>query len=261
MLFNRLVLRRCDRVVSVGNSVRQALVENEGIPSGRIQVIYNGTNLDKFVGNPAAREQARREMGVSNEDVVVIQVARLDPIKDHQTAVRSMERVVRKCPQVRLMVVGEGPQRATIEQEIASRGLQGVVRLMGQRTDIPRLLAGADLFLLTSVSEGIPVTLVEAMGARLPVVSTNVGGVIEVVENGKTGLLAAAGDDAALAQVIERLAEQPDLRAAMGNAGRARAERLFSERQMHAAYAKLYDEMLLKRHSVEAGAAGFGNSN
>jgi polysaccharide biosynthesis protein PslH len=143
-----------------------------------------------------------------------------------------------------LVLVGDGPERPKIEQEIAARRLEGIVRLMGQRRDVPQLLPGADLFLLTSISEGIPVTFIEAMAARLPIVSTDVGGVTEVVEDGQTGLLASAGDDAALAQAMLRLVEDPTLRDRLGATGRVRAERLFSQRQMHASYAKVYDEML-----------------
>jgi L-malate glycosyltransferase len=244
MAFNRLVLRRCDRVVGVGEAVREALIKNEGMPAGRVGVIYNGTELDSFIGDKVPRSQIRREMGVSEEDFVVMQVARLDPIKDHSTALRAIERAARSHPGVRLILVGGGPQREKIETEIEERRLQSVVRLLGQRADVPRLLAGADLVLLTSASEGIPVTLIEAMGARLPIVSTNVGGVAEVVVERETGLLASAGDDAALSNAIVRLAEDPALAARLGEAGRHRAERLFAEEQMHDSYGEIYDEML-----------------
>jgi glycosyltransferase involved in cell wall biosynthesis len=247
MLFNRVFLRRCDRVVGVGNAVREALIRNEGIPARRVEVIYNGAALEKFASDRAGRERARREMGVAESDFVVIQVARLDYLKDHATALRTIERVAKKHPQARLVLVGEGPERPKIEEEIAARRLDGVVRLLGQRRDVPQLLAGADAFLLTSISEGIPVTFIEAMGARLPIVSTNVGGVTEVVEDGETGLLANARDDFALSEALLRLAEDARHRSCLGEAGRRRAERLFSEKQMHAAYAKIYDDMLRGR--------------
>ncbi len=107
-----------------------------------------------------------------------------------------------------------------------------------------RLLAAADVFLLTSISEGIPLTVIEAMSAGLPVVSTAVGGVGEIVVDGESGLLAPAGDDRGLAGHVLRLGDDPELRRRLGEQGRERARARFSEEQMHAGYLRLYREML-----------------
>src|SRR5262249_45552460 len=117
-------------------------------------------------------------------------------------------------------------------------------RLLGQRDDIPRLLGASDIVLLTSISEGIPLTLIEGMAAGRPVVSTRVGGVAEVVVDGQTGLLAPGGEFEELAANVVRLAGHPEQRHQMGRAGRARAESLFTERQMHENYQKFYNEMV-----------------
>jgi glycosyltransferase involved in cell wall biosynthesis len=143
-----------------------------------------------------------------------------------------------------LVLIGEGPEESLIREEVHRRGLDGSVRFLGLRTDVEELLSGSDLFLLTSVSEGIPVTLIEAMGVALPVVATRVGGVGEVVDDGLTGLLTPSGDDARLAEHILTLANNPDVRDRMGRAGRERALSLFSERRMHDGYLRLYEEML-----------------
>jgi glycosyltransferase involved in cell wall biosynthesis len=244
ILANRLLLQRRDRVVGVGEAVRQALIANEGIPAARVGVIYNGVDLSPFAGPPPDREAVRREMGVNADDFVLIQVARLDHLKDHATGVRAFAQVVARRPEARLVLVGEGPELGAIRAVLREQGQEGRVRLLGLRRDVARLLSGADLSLLTSISEGIPLTVIEAMGAGLPVVSTRVGGLPEVVEDGRTGLLAPAGDPGALAQQIVRLAEDPSLRAEMGNLGRERALALFSEPLMHARYEQLYREML-----------------
>jgi glycosyltransferase involved in cell wall biosynthesis len=240
---NRLLLERRDRVVGVGEAVRQALVVNEGIPAGRVQVIYNGVDLSAFRNGYHDYPAIRRELGAGAGDPVLIQVARLDYLKDHATAIRTMERVVRQRPDARLILVGEGPERGKIEDLVRAKGLEANVRLLGLRTDVGRLLSAADLFLLTSVSEGIPVTVLEAMAAGLPVVATRVGGMTEVVEDGQTGLLAPAGDAAALADAILRLANDPALGRRLGMAGRERVQDSFSEGQMHAQYRRLYEEM------------------
>lgn len=248
IVFNRLALRRSDRVVAVAEAVRRALVANEGIAAPRIEVIYNGVDVAAFDGSPDLRDcdriQARAELGIGANELVLVQVARLDMLKDHLTAIRTMQRVTAVRSDVRLLLVGDGPERSRIEAEVVACGLQSQVRLLGTRQDVARWLHAADLYLLTSVSEGIPVTMIEAMAARLPVVATRVGGVSEVVIEGQTGLLAASGDDAAIADAVLRLASDARQRTQMGQAGHDRAEARFSQRDMHEAFARCYEEML-----------------
>jgi glycosyltransferase involved in cell wall biosynthesis len=244
MVANRILLGRRDRVVGVGQAVRQALITNEGIPAQRVGMIYNGINLAPFVQVPSDRNGVRREIGVGAEDLVIFQVARLDYLKDHATAIRTLERVACHHPGVRLVLVGEGPEQHAIQDLVRQRRVEKFVRFLGLRSDVARLLSAGDLFLLTSVSEGIPLTLIEAMAAGLPVVSTRVGGVAEVVEDGRTALLAPSGHDGLLAENILRLANNPSLCRQMGELGRARANTLFSETLMHGHYLRLYQEML-----------------
>lgn len=247
MWFNRMFLRRTDRVVAVGEHVRQALVDNEGIRRDRIQLVYNGVDIERFGGEAAMRAEVRRELGLADDDFAVLQVARLDALKDHVTAIRTIAAARRHSPQDRnivLLVAGEGPEEASIRDEIARLGVGDRVRMLGLRRDVPRLLAAADAFLLTSISEGIPVTLIEAMAARLPIVATRVGGVAEVVVDGETGRLAAAGDAEKLAAALVQLAAAPELCRTMGQAGRHRAEAMFTQSQMTAAYAALYEELV-----------------
>ncbi|WP_315852069.1 glycosyltransferase [Tautonia rosea] len=246
---NRILLERRDRVVGVGEAVRQALIRNEGIPGARVRVIYNGVDLAAFAEADTSREETRRELGLGPDDLAIVQVARLDGLKDHATAVRTMARVVTSQPEARLFLVGDGPEREPIRELIQGKGVESSVSLLGLRTDVPRLLSAADVAFLTSVSEGIPLTLIEAMGAGLPVVSTDVGGVGEVVEHSITGLLAPPGDDEALAGHLIRLAADPKTRHQMGMCGCNRACELFSERLMHDYYRQLYCEMLLGRRA------------
>jgi glycosyltransferase involved in cell wall biosynthesis len=243
MLANRLLLGKRDRVVAVGEAVRHALIHNEGIPPNRVGVIYNGIDPSPYGDAAVDRAQVRREMGLRPEDFVILKVARLDPVKDHLTAVRTLELVAASLPNARLVIVGEGPERPAIEELVRRRSLTGCVRLLGLRRDIPRVLAAADVFLLTSVSEGVPLTLIEAMAAGVPVVATRVGGVGEVVQDGVTGLLAPAGSHGELCAALLRLAGDSDLRRRMAHHGRERAT-LFSEDRMLAGYAQLYRDML-----------------
>lgn len=242
MLFNRLMIGRADRLVAVGEAVRQALVVNEGLPEKRIQVIYNGIDASRFADHHD-RAAVRAELGLAENDFAIIQVARLDYLKDHATAIRSLARVVRAAPSARLLLVGEGPEEPGIRALVEQLGLQTAVRFLGLRKDVARLLQSADVFLLTSTSEGIPLTVIEAMCSRLPVVCTRVGGTAEVILEGQTGFLPAARDDAGIADALVRLHADSTMRQRFGEAGRERAVTHFSEAGMAERYLALYTEM------------------
>ena len=240
---NRVLLGRRDRIVAVGQAVRQALIVNEGIPDRRVEVIYNGIDMTAFSAG-GDRSALRHELDLGPDDLVLLQVARLDPYKDHATALRTIEIVARSRPEARLVLVGEGSEEAKIREMIRERGLAPYVRLLGLRTDVARILPVADLFLLTSITEGIPVTLIEAMASSLPVVGTRVGGMGEVVEEGQTGFLAPSEDESSLADAILRLSVDPDLRFRMGQLGAERVHAIFSEQDMHQSYRRCYEIML-----------------
>ena len=242
---NRLLLRKHDRIFGVGKATQQALIANEGLPASRVEMIYNGVDL-KALGkaDPGARASVRQEFGFAADDFVVLLIARLHELKDHQTALRTIDRVRQAVPNVRLLLVGEGDQRPAIEQTIVERSLQDHVKLAGTRSDIANLLAASDSFLLTSISEGIPLTVIEAMAARRPVVATAVGGLSEMIQHGRNGLLAAAGDDAGLAQSLVQLYRQPELRTAMGGTGEAIARDMFSLDSMLKAYREVYRDVM-----------------
>lgn len=239
---NRLLLSKADRVVGVGRAVREALVANEGLPAERVEVLYNGIDTDEF-GRPGGRSEARASLGVGTDDFVIVQVARLDYLKDHATAVRTLAKAAGEIPQARLVLIGDGPERGAIAAAAGELGVADRVTWLGTRHDVAALLPGADLFLLTSVSEGIPLTVLEAMAAGLAVVATDVGGLGEIVVHGETGFLAPAQDSDGLAARVIRLARDPALRRAMGTAGRARACRQFDETRMCDEYSRLYEEM------------------
>jgi glycosyltransferase involved in cell wall biosynthesis len=241
---NRLLLEKRDRVVAVGEAVRHALIANEGISAARIALIYNGVDLSPYRKSGTDRDAVRKELGLQPVDFALIQVARLDYLKDHVTAVKTLERVTRRQPNTHLILIGTGEEESKIRQAIADRRLESSVKLLGLRTDVPRLLTAADCFLLTSISEGIPLTIIEAMAAGLPVVATRVGGMSEVVVDGTTGLLSPAGADESLAEHILSLASDPELRRRLAQAGKERAFKFFSEDRMNAAYQRLYQELV-----------------
>jgi L-malate glycosyltransferase len=240
---NRSLLTARDRFVAVGQYVRKALVDFEGLPEGRVDVIYNGRDLRMFIPDQSRRSEVRDQLGLSHDGFVIVQVARLDRLKDHPTALRVMARLKSALPSSTLLIVGDGEERERVQGLVEELGLASSVRLLGERNDVARLLQAADLFLLTSVSEGIPLTLIEAMATALPCVATRVGGIPEIVKDGETGFLADSGNDLELARYIVRLAEDPVLRERFGQAGHARVHTRFDEPAMLESYKRMYHEM------------------
>ncbi len=245
VLANRWLLKPGDRVSAVGRFVAAALTENEGIATGRIRVIHNGIDPDDFpTADPGSRAGARGLMGVEEGVPLVLQVARFHTVKDHHTAVLAFAEVVERMPDAQLCLIGDGPERQAIEAHAAELGIYEHVKFLGVRDDVDKLLAGADVFMLSSVSEGISVTLLEAMATGLPIVATDVGGNGEVVDHDETGLLSARGDGRVLGENLISLLMDADKRRAMGVAGRARLLEVFTQERMHRGYAELYGQML-----------------
>jgi glycosyltransferase involved in cell wall biosynthesis len=244
-IVNRMLLKRCDRLFGCGAAVRQALINNEGLPESRVEVIYNGVDL-KALSKPTAgaRERIRAEFGYSANDFVVVQVARLHELKDHQTALKAVDEARHKIPGLRLLLAGDGDQRSAIKQTIRERGLDQTVTLAGTRKDIADLLSASDVFLLSSISEGIPLTVIEAMAARRPVVSTAVGGLPEIIEHGVSGMLAPSGDASSLAASLVQLYQNADLRNQMAEVAAGRAQEKFSLQGMLNSYRDVYYDVL-----------------
>jgi glycosyltransferase involved in cell wall biosynthesis len=176
---------------------------------------------------------------------VLVAVGRLKAPKDFLTLVRAL--ALLRPGSVDAVIVGDGPDRAGLEAEIRRLGIGDRVRLLGERHDVPELLARADLFVLSSASEGMPVSVLEAMATGLPVVGSRVGGVPELVLEGETGLLVEPGDPNELAAAIDLLAADPGLRRRLGEAGRERNQGRFALETFRRAHVELYSRELARR--------------
>jgi len=172
----------------------------------------------------------------------LVAVGRLKAPKDFLTLVRSLAALTDRAFEA--LIVGDGPDRDEEAAEIQRFGLEGRVLLAGERSDVPALLADSDVFVLSSRSEGLPVSVLEAMAAELPVVASDVGGLAELVIDGETGMLVPSGDPAALAEALGRLLDDRQLRQKLGAAGRARAEASFDLAEFRRAHVELYHRQL-----------------
>jgi glycosyltransferase involved in cell wall biosynthesis len=210
-----------------------------GLSPGAIEVVHNGIRLppmipaEKLAGRRAA---ARRELAIPPDGPLLVAVGNLYPVKDHATLLRAAA----SPPLARVAIAGRGSEEASLKRLAGELGIADRVHLLGLRDDIDRVLLAADVFVQPSRSEGLPLSILEAMGAGLPVVATAVGGIPEAVVAGKTGALVPAGDPAALAEALRCLLERPDRGHALGCAGRTRAAEEFSIAAMVDRYQVLY---------------------
>jgi glycosyltransferase involved in cell wall biosynthesis len=231
--------RVADRLMEPLTTVTICVSENElaaGLEAGtcraeRTVVIRNAVDV-----SGAAR--SRHDRAVPR----MIAVGRLKAPKDFLTLIRAFAAILQG--RFEALIVGDGPDRPEVEAEIRRLGLEEHVQLAGERDDVPALLADSDLFVLSSRSEGLPVSVLEAMAAELPVVASDVGGLRELVADGETGILVPPDDIPALGAALGRLVEDRELRRTLGAAGRARAEALFDLAEFRQAHVELYEREL-----------------
>jgi len=241
-LFNRFLMRKAARVTAVCEFTRNCLVRNEGVPAQRIEIIYNGVDVSRFE-NISDKYQARRRLGLPNDPALIVQVGSFRAVKDQPTAIRAFATAQNANGPAMLAFVGNGSELPRCRLLANSLGLDGSIRFLGLRSDVPEILAAADIMLMTSLSEAHSLSLLEAMASRLPVVATAVGGIPETVVHNQTGLLAPPQDPPALAQCLGTLLRRPQLRAQMGQAGYERVRKRFQRSEMHGRYLEIYRDL------------------
>ena len=194
-------------------------------------------------GRPVDRRNARHLLQAPDDAFVVGTVARLDPVKDLDALIKAFVHVRSHDPRSVLVIVGDGPQRRRLERAADDFGVASAVHFLGDRRDVRRLLPGFDLFVNSSISEGVSLTILEAMAAELPLVATAVGGTPEVVRDGMTGVLVPARQPAALADAMIALSASPERRHALGVVARLSVEERFAIDGMVERYASVYERL------------------
>lgn len=241
LAIDRWLSRWTDRVV--GNS--QAVVDfyrRAGVPAERLVLIYSGIEeAEPPTVNPA---EVRASLGFPIECPLVLFAGRLAAQKGVVDLIDALDLLQHVRPDVRGLIVGEGPLRTRLEERAHAYRMDEKVRFLGHRDDVPRLLAAADLLVLPSLYEGLPNVVLEAMQARKPVVATAAPGTTEAVVDRETGLLVPLHSPPALAEAIRTVIQDPDLAHRLGEAGRARVENAFRVENMVAQFAALYESLV-----------------
>jgi glycosyltransferase involved in cell wall biosynthesis len=233
------ILRRLGiPIVAVSDDLAGFLAQRFGISRASLGMVHNGIPMPPLPEGERAglRAAARRALGVPDTLSLVVAVGNLYPVKDHATLVRALARL----PDARVAIAGRGDEETRLRELAAELGVADRLHLLGLRDDVDRVLAAGDVFVQPSLSEGLPLAVLEAMAAGLPVVATRVGGVSEAVRDGETGYLVPPADPPSLADALAKVLAADDRGAALGARGRARAEKEFSVDVMAERYRALY---------------------
>jgi glycosyltransferase involved in cell wall biosynthesis len=214
-----MIYRWPDGYITTGEMIREHLI-GKGIPTDRVVSIPTGVDLGRFSAGVDGK-RIREEFGIAPETFLVSMIGVLRSWKRHDLLLEALRLLKGRSVPVRALVVGEGPRREVIAEEIREKGISDVALLTGYREDIPEILAASDAVVLASDRfEGVPQVILQAMAMTRPVVASPVGGIPEVVRPEETGLLCPAGDGPAYGDALSRLAGDPDLRERLGRAGR-----------------------------------------
>ncbi|MCS6922788.1 MAG: glycosyltransferase [Fimbriimonadales bacterium] len=225
--------------VAISEQVRVSFQQLYGW--GELPVIWNGIPVDEFAPSPERRTHWRTREGFTESEILIVSVAGFRPPKNLSLLVRAFARL--PLAEARLLLVGSGEQEMQVRALAQELRVTTRVHFLGVRSDIPELLNACDLFVLSSDWEGTPMAIMEAMASGLPVVSTAVGGVPELVQHGTTGLLVPKGDEAALVDALCQLGSDAARRQAMGDAARRFAQKHFDVRKTVDAYEQLYAQI------------------
>lgn len=238
--------------IAVSQDLSRWLVETVNIPESKVSQIYNGVDTQRFTPRTSTGANTPPDLPEAFQPregrLVLGTVGRLAAVKDQQLLLLALHQLVTLRPdlreRLRLLMVGDGPERPGLSEKINSLALNDLVWLAGDRENIPELLRSMDIFILPSLGEGISNTVLEAMASGLPVIATAVGGNPELVQDGVSGLLFPVGDADALCQALITVIDAPDLRIAMGQAAQTRIRQQFDWQRTVDSYLGLYDELL-----------------
>jgi glycosyltransferase involved in cell wall biosynthesis len=255
----RLWLRRTaatlvDAYVAVTPELAKVAAERSECEPSRIHVVPNGIDSARFAPDASARARVRAELGIPGDSWLVGTVGRLAPEKDQALLIRAMAPLLDERRQ--LLIVGDGPERAALEAARTATWRAEFCHLIGARGDVAPYLAAMDAFVLSSRTEGLPLGLLEAMATGLPVVSTRVGGIPDLIRNGDNGMLVPAGDEKALLRELVALAGHPTAGLKLGRAGRETVLAGYSLSSMAERYEELYEQVIGRvRHAERSVVA------
>ena len=244
---NRILAEFTDGIISVSAVGRRIRIQREGIKPEKIVTIHNCVDLRLFDRAADFDNNIRQEFSIGSDECVVGVVGRLQEVKGIRYLIEAVADLRQTVPTARLLVVGDGPFKQSLMNLVQKLGLDEQVIFTGYRRDIPQMMNTMDVFVLPSLREDLPLSLIEAMAMRKPVVATSVGGIPEVVVDGETGILVPPKDSTTLAKAIAQILLDKQLASHMGLAGRRRVENQFSVDAVVERTQQIYNRLIRKK--------------
>ena len=249
LLLDTVTARLADGFIVVSESVRQFAIDTLKIPAGKINVVNNGIVCFPTTPDPESIYRIRAELGLRSDSSVVACIGSLKEIKGHKYLLQAVPAILAEAPNAQFLIIGDGPLQAELRSLVTALGIADKVCFAGLREDVRTILPAIDILVQPSLQETFSLTALEAMAAEKPVVATNVGGLPEVVEDGRTGLLVPPENPSAIAHAVVDLLTFPERRGVLGAAGGQRFREFFTAEKMVRRYEEIY-EFYLERKGV-----------
>jgi len=242
--FRRAAFEMADRIMAVSHQLKEHHAARTGYAAGKITVIHNGVDQRRFFPDPQARSRSRAELGIAEHEFCIGSVGHLAPVKDNMTTLKAVAEFAKRAADWRVVIFGEGLERPKLEAFVSSHpDWKNRVSFPGLTRRIPEMLNAMDVLVLSSVTEGICNSLLEAMATGLPVIATDTGGNPEIIVNRRSGLLFPVGNVQQLAEKLALLRDRKDLRVELGAQAVCRVREEFSVESMARGYEQLYDSL------------------
>ncbi len=239
---DRILSHFTNRIIACSDSAGRFQIEALKISPQKIFTLHNCTDIQRYASQEATAA-ARKELGIGENDLVLGSVGRLEKLKGHRLLLEVTKDLIESFPTLKLVIIGDGVEREILEKKRSDLGLADHVILVGLRNDVERLLPVLDVYVQPTIGrEGLPLTVIEAMAARLPVVASDIGGTCEAVTHNKTGILVPPGDQDSLTSALSRILSDQEMRSRMGQEGWKLCKQKFSVESMVEALTTLYLE-------------------
>ena len=250
LAIERVMNRITDVKICVSHDIMEIRHRKEGTPDNKLFYIPNAVDPDLFGEDPDSKERIMAEFGWDDEDLLILSLGRVVEVKNYPLLVEAVVELNNKMPGVRCLIAGDGDRKKEVQAKIDDLGAGDNIKMAGERRDIAALLAAADLFALSSFREGLPVSILEAMAAGVPVVSTDVGGVGEAVTGGETGLLVPSGDAEAMASAFEQILTDTPLRMSLTNNASKTVNERFSMNSVAKKLGDIYVKLVREKENT-----------
>ncbi len=235
----------CSYMVAVSGDIKEYLMDQLSLSEDNVHIVINGINTDDYVHSDIIRKTTRESLGINNQNVLIGAIGNLYVVKGHIYLVEAAALVCSKYPETMFIIAGRGEQQSRLEGKINELGLHENIKLLGFREDIPELLNALDIYVMSSLSEGTPLSILEAMASGVPIVSTNVGGIPRLIKAGDNGILVDAMNPVQLANALIDFIEHKEKAAAMARQANELVKTAYSMEKMLSEYDNIYKSLLV----------------